>query len=261
MRFRILLAATAGAAVLLVTAAGPAAAAPANDSWEGALELRAPDLYIQDTQDATPNADEQGLTEGACGWSQQPKGSVWYKYPATQTGTFVVDAAFSDYQVNLVVVTREGDAWATPACFQTKATFTATAGKTYYVLAVAADGSNAGSLQLATSHGAVAWVDAYETGGRINTRGDAVLKGALFCGTGSVYTLKVQAEQRDGGAPVVGVGSKVGTCTGAETAWTVVADAPRRFKPGEALVTAELIVCDQTSCQTVDSRAYTQLTR
>jgi hypothetical protein len=247
-------------AAALVATAGPAVAAPpANDDWQGAYELTAPDYYIQDTQEATLGVEDLGLTEGACAWGMESKGTVWYKYTAPATATLDIDPSFSDYPVNLVVVTREGDAWGVPHCFSGKARIGVEAGTTYHVLAAAAPGSNAGSLQLATST-FPAWVDVHENA-EFTRRAAVVTHGALTCEAGVSYRLEVTAKQYPAGSDdIVGKRATAGTCTGSEQPWTVPVRASRgRFaidNSTEVFVT--LTTCSPT-CGTATSRAYVTL--
>lgn len=260
MNFRRPFALLAGTTALLATATGTASAAPPdNDDWQHASVMTAPDFYIQDTQEATLSPDDLGFTEGACAWGFESKGTVWYKYTAPDTATLDIDSSFSDYPVDLMVIEYDGDVFGVPHCFSTKARLGVEAGKTYYVLAAAAPGSNAGSLQLATSTFS-AWVDIHENA-ELTKRHAVVTHGALTCEAGASYKLKVTVKQYPVAADdLIGTKTAEGTCTGSEQEWTV------RVRAGNGTFTtdnsteafATLTTCSPT-CASTTSRAYVTL--
>lgn len=260
MNFRRPLALLAATAALLATATGTAAAAPPdNDDWQNAWALSAPDYIIQDTQEATLSHEDLGFTDAVCAWGMESKGTVWYKYTAPETATLVIDSSFSDYPVNLLVVEYDGEFFGVPHCSSTTARVGVEAGKTYYVLAAAAPGSNAGSLQLATStfNG---WVDVQENAELTNRRA-VVTHGALTCEAGASYRLDITVKQYPVAADdIVGSRATSGTCTGAEQQWTVPVRASRgRFSIDNSTeVFVTLTTCSPT-CGTATSRGYVTL--
>src|SRR5262245_31008634 len=82
------------AALLFLRAGGARAAAPANDTFEGAVSAPLGFSQMLDTTEATTDEDDAQLNQ--CGGSATDA-SVWYAITLASEGYVVVDVSQSDY--------------------------------------------------------------------------------------------------------------------------------------------------------------------
>ena len=128
------------------------AAAPDNDLSAGATAVTLGFSETLDTSEATTDAQDAQLNEN-CG-APATDASVWYAYEAAADGGVVVDVSESDYTAGVLVGVGTPGALETVACGPDTTAFNATAGTTYYLLAIddQFDGiGNGGTLRIAVA--------------------------------------------------------------------------------------------------------------
>lgn len=132
------------------TAGATTVAVPPNDTMDTATELTVGRI-VQDTREATNDADDMTIAE-ECGNVMAPqKGSVWYKVTATTDRVLTVDSAGSSYKVDLIGVRRNSPYHLFDCTTKnTKVTLNVKAGETVYLLSMSAfrGGGSAGTLHL-----------------------------------------------------------------------------------------------------------------
>ncbi len=149
---RVLRSITSVAALVAASALGvqPAfAAAPGNDTIGGATTASIGFSQVLDTTEATTDADDAQLN-ASCG-APATDASVWYTINLAADGGVVVDVSASDYSAGVLVGEGTPGALDTVACGPGTVGFAATAGTTYYVLAIddQQDGTgNGGALNI-----------------------------------------------------------------------------------------------------------------
>lgn len=247
---------TAAAATLAFVGitAGPAfAAPPSNDTVENATPVTVGFSETLDTTEATTDADDAQLNQ-VCG-APATDASVWYQYDATSDATVIVDVSASNYSAGVLVGVGEPGALEIVACGPLTVLFSATAGETYYVLAIddqSDGGGNGGQLQ-------ISFLDAGPTpsvalsvnpNGRVDSRGNALVHGSYTCENGEslelfgdVLQLRLVAVRAFFDTVITG------QCDGTRHTWRAVADPVRgRFTTDKALVTTFGFVCGQFLC-------------
>src|SRR3954462_12468287 len=93
--WRLFVTVTAAMGLLPLAAAPASAAPPANDEPLGAVALHLGDRVVQDTSEATTNAQDSALNAN-CG-APATNASVWYTYAPNMDRTVVLDTTASDY--------------------------------------------------------------------------------------------------------------------------------------------------------------------
>ena len=118
MRARLFIVTISAVTLLPMTAAPATAAPPGNDEPTGAVGLRLGDRVVQNTSQATTNAQDAALNE-ECG-APATNASVWYKYTSAVSRRVVLDTTTSGYSAGLLVfrgprlptlLLRAGPAW------------------------------------------------------------------------------------------------------------------------------------------------------
>src|SRR5919106_206305 len=125
------------------------AAVPSNDLFLGATVVTVPFSDTLDTTEATTDADDAELN-ASCG-APATDASVWYAFTAAADGGVVVDVSQSDYTAGVLVGVGTQGSLETVDCGPGTVGFTATAGTTYYILAIDDQedgGGNGGTLQI-----------------------------------------------------------------------------------------------------------------
>lgn len=118
------------------------AAVPGNDTIGGATTASIGFSQVLDTTEATTDADAQ--INASCG-APATDASVWYTINLAADGGVVVDVSASDYSAGVLVGVGTPGALDTVACGPGTVGFFATAGTTYYVLAIDDQGDGTGN--------------------------------------------------------------------------------------------------------------------
>lgn len=126
------LGATVGIAATTLVPQVAAAAAPANDEVGGAIALSVPDLFVQDTTEATTSPDEASLND-FCG-APRFDHAVWFTVTPTDSGTVAVDVSASDYAAGILVVQGAPGAFEPLLCGPGTVAGFAEAGVTYHIV-------------------------------------------------------------------------------------------------------------------------------
>ena len=241
-------------ALAVLLPAGPAAAAaPANDTPDGAVALEFGDTVTLDTTEATTDKSEDA-------WFQDcdPKyadATVWYTFTSpTRTGVDI-DWFESDYEIGMLVTTgTPGEDLETVLCGGGR--FTAEAGVTY-TIAIFDDQSDerrgrfgdatgprvdGGTLQLSVNTsdpvpGADLTVDQEAV---LDTDGSVTVTGTYSCTEASTSQVFGGIDQTVRGTKVSGFAEEFfeGTCDGTERPWTlVVVPDEGTFKEGKPATT------------------------
>src|SRR4029077_11902238 len=132
---------------LLTLAAAPASAAPpGNDEPQGAVVLHLGDRVVQNTSEATTNAQDEALNAN-CG-APATNASVWYKYSPHVDRNVVLDATASSYSSGMLVFKGTPTARSLVTCGPGSVVLRARAGKTYNIMVISDTNVNGGKLVL-----------------------------------------------------------------------------------------------------------------
>ena len=189
--------------------------------------------------------------------------SVWYAFTPSVSGTATISTAGSDYDTAAGVYTGSRGALSQLACndnwdgLSSQVSFQATAGATYYVLVVAANGVAADTLQLSASLTvppppltlALAYVSPAAVDGQTGT---AVVNGTIRCSRSVKATLTVSVGQQLGNSAArTAVGKRTVACAAkAVTAFavTVASTSSPGLSDGPAMVRLVATGCDALGC-------------
>jgi hypothetical protein len=245
-------AALIAATVLLLSLAGPAAAAvPGNDGPTGATAFVAlPYAIDQDTTDATVTTDDVG-----CGAGGLDQATVWYALTPTANVVVEVDARPSDYLVGVTLFIGSPDEDGRADCNDDVLSFEADAGTTYYLLFadVNDDGINGGSLR-ADIHEAppAVEIDVFvDPVAKVHPKtGAARVTGTITCDRPAEYAeVGVTLRETTGRFVTIGGGAGTTGCGPLPTAWaTIVTGENGRFVGGTAAASVTALACDARSC-------------
>jgi hypothetical protein len=244
------------AALLVALQAAPAAAAPpSNDTFGGATVASLGFSETLDTTEATTDADDAQLN-ATCG-APATDASVGYSFTAAADGGVVVDVSQSNYSAGVLVGVGTQGSLETVTCGPGTVGFAATAGTTYYVLAIDDQGDgagNGGTLQISFNEAPPPpTVDiTVDPVGRFDSHtGEAFLTGTYTCSNGDFIEVSGEARQAVGRLVVVGSFGffDVGTCDGTSHSWsaTVVSDNGR-FAGGKAMTVTFAFSCGTFEC-------------
>lgn len=236
------------------------AAAPANDVISDATVVTLGFSETLDTTQATTDADDAQLNS-SCG-APATDASVWYQIVGTDAGV-VVDVSSSNYSAGVLVGVGTPGNLSTIACGPGSTAFFASAGTTYYILAIddqGDGGGNGGTLNIGF-HAVPPppTVDiTLNQYGKVNTRtGVATISGTYSCSNGNSIDAFIEASQQAGRFVVLGSGEffDVGTCDGAPHNWTAaVYPQAGKFAGGKAMTVTFAFACGVFEC----SEGYTQ---
>src|SRR5919106_165995 len=147
--FSYLVTGLAAGMLMFVQTSTAVAAPPSNDTFGGATVVSLGFSEQLDTTEATTDADDAQLN-ATCG-APATDASVWYAFTAAADGGVVVDVSQSDYTAGVLVGVGTQGSLETVDCGPGTVGFTATAGTTYYILAIDDQedgGGNGGTLQI-----------------------------------------------------------------------------------------------------------------
>lgn len=215
--------------LLMVHAQAAAAAPPGNDVLTGATPVTLGFSGELDTTEATTDVDDAQL-DATCG-VPATDASVWYAFTPEVDADVVVDVSQSTYSPSVLVGVGTQGALETVACGPHTVTFPATAGTTYYLLAVDDQldgGGNGGTLRISVGEPPPpATLDVVtDPVARFDGRtGAATFTGTYTCSNVDSFNALGQVEQGD--RPSSSFGwfrfSGAGTCDGTTRSWSAVA--------------------------------------
>jgi len=232
------------------------AAAPANDTIAGATVVTLGYSETIDTTEATTDADDAQLNS-SCG-APATDASVWYAMDGSDTGV-IVDVSASNYSAGVLVGVGTPGSLSTIACGPGGVFFFASAGTTYYVLAIddQQDGvGNGGNLSISFTEFVIPPPPTLEISvnpyGTFNSRtGTATISGTYTCTDGDFIDVVVEARQRVGRLFILGSGSffDFGTCDGTSHPWSAeIFPQNGIFKGGKALSVNFAQTCGTFEC-------------
>jgi hypothetical protein len=241
---------------LTLQAQTAAAAPPSNDTLAGATPATIGFTEELDTSEATTDADDAQLSVSCGGFPTDA--SVWYAFTTAANTGVVVDVSQSSYTAGVLVGERfpSGDLGLV-ACGLGTATFFATAGTTYYVLAIDPQfdgGGNGGTLRISFNPGPPPptldiTVDRF---GRVDARtGVATITGTYTCTSADQIAVFVQARQDFGRFTVSGSGAFFDglTCDGTTRSWSAdVFPQGGKFAGGKAMTVTIAVSCGPLQC-------------
>lgn len=230
------------------------AAAPSNDVSSGATAVSIGFSETLDTTEATTDAEDAQLN-ASCG-APATDASVWY----TITGTdqfVIVDVSLSDYSAGVLVGVGTPGSLTTVACGPGTTGFFASAGTTYYVLAIddQQDGSgNGGQLNISfsTIPNSPTLAITVNPKGKVNTRsGVATISGTFTCTDADFVDLFVDARQNVGRFTIFGSGETFdfGNCDGSAHPWSAqVIPQNGKFAGGKTATISTAYACGTFEC-------------
>jgi hypothetical protein len=238
------------------------AAAPAHDTFGGALTVPIGYSEYLDTTEATTDAVDAELN--AC--FPATDASVWYSITGDGTDV-IVDVtltSYNSYSAGVIVVAG------TPGNFQQVACgayvqFLSESGTTYYVLAVDTQldgGGNGGFLQMSILH-APTLVVTVNSVGQVDPRtGVATIGGTYTCAGPDYVSISLDLRQNVGRFTIFGYNyyTDVGTCDGTAHNWsTSLITQNGKFAGGKSLATMSANACGPTGCAFSSSEQTIQL--
>ena len=252
MRVRSVVAAVAvslGAAMLIVQPA--AGAPPGADTVGGALAASIGFAQTIDTTQATTDADDAQLNV-SCG-APATDASISYTITVAEDTTVIVDVSTSSYSAGVLVGVGAPGALELAACGPGTVGFTASAGLTYYVLAIddqADGGGNGGTLNISfneTPPPPSIDVTVAPRGTFNGKTGGATLHGAYSCTDADFAFIDGTVIQQVGRVSTIQGSFEVvvaGACDGASHPWTAdVVPSNGKFKGGQSLTVAFTLAC------------------
>ncbi len=247
------------ALVLALSALGistPAALAapPSNDTFPGATPATLGFSETLDTTEATTDGDDAQLNTN-CG-APATDASVWYAFAGSDT-TVVVDVSQSNYSAGVLVGVGSQGNLQLVTCGPGAVAFFATAGTTYYVLAIddQFDGGGNGGI-LSISFNEVPPPPTLDITvnrfGQVNTRtGVATISGTYTCVNGDFIEVFVDARQNVGRFTIFGSGGffDFGTCDGTPHDWAAdILPQNGKFAGGKAMTLTFAFSCGPFQC-------------
>lgn len=247
----------AAATAAMLSLGSPAyAAAPSNDTASGATPIALGGSATQDTSEATTDTQDAQLNE-FCG-APATDASVWYAYSAATDGGVVVDVSSSSYTAGVLVGTGTPGALELVACGPDTTAFSATAGTTYYLLAIddQADGSgNGGTLRISVAEAPPPpTVDVtVDRVGHVNQKaGTATLTGTFTCTDADFLDLFGELKQAVGRFVVhgsFGFFADGTDCDGTPHPWSATVTPDNgKFAGGKAAAVTFTFACGAFDC-------------
>jgi hypothetical protein len=231
------------------------AAAPANDTIGGATPVSLGFSELLDTTEATTDSDDAQLNS-SCG-APATDASVWYVFTTSSDAQVVVDVSPSNYSAGILVGVGDPGNLQTITCGASTVTFSASAGTTYYVLAIddQNDGSgNGGMLSISFNEAPPPpTVDiTVNSVGEVNPRtGVAKISGTYTCSNGYYVDIYVSARQNVGRFSINGDGYffDFDTCDEVPHKWTTeIFPYSGKFAGGKAMTVTNASSCGIYEC-------------
>ena len=232
------------------------AAAPTNDTIDGATVVTLGYSETIDTTEATTDADDAQLNTD-CG-APATDASVWYAIDGTDTGV-IVDVSLSSYSAGVLVGVGAPGSLSIVACGPGSVFFFADAGMTYYVLAIDDQQDsigNGGNLSISFIEFVIPPPPTLDFSvnrfGSFNSKtGTATISGTYTCTDGDFVEVFVDARQRVGRLFIFGSGSffDFGTCDGTPHTWSAeIFPQNGLFKGGKTLTLNFSQTCGLFEC-------------
>jgi hypothetical protein len=249
------------AVCLLPLAAAPASAAPpGNDEPQGAVALHLGDRVVQDTSEATTNAQDTALNTN-CG-APATNASVWYKYSPGVDHKVVLDMTASSYSGGMLVFKGTPTADSLVACGQGAVALRARAGKTYNIMVISDTDVNGGTLVLTLKkppppprvHVSVA-------GRGVAFRGGAArIHGTYFCKRGEFAGLSGHLFQRAGRLKIQADFGRGIRCNARRHHWSARLVSPvGTYARGHAVAKVQIAACGIFVCREDRTRRHIHL--
>jgi hypothetical protein len=251
---RLVLVTLVALGALAIAAPAAVAAAPGNDTFGRATQAAIGFSQQLDTTEATTDADDAQLN-ASCG-APATDASVWYSLAGSDAGV-VVDVSQSDYSAGVLVGVGTQGNLQTVECGPGTVGFFASAGTTYYVLAIDDQndgGGNGGSLNISFNAAPPPpTVDiTLNKVGRVNAKtGVATISGTYTCSNADFIDAEIDASQRAGRVIISGFGAffDSGTCDGTSHDWSAqVFGDNGRFVGGKAMTVTFAFACGAFDC-------------
>jgi hypothetical protein len=227
---------------LVVLAASPAIAQPANDDFDSATVV--PGLPFTDqvnTTEATTAADDPECAgQGA---------TVWYSFTPTEDLRVEANTFGSDYDTTLSVYTGAPGALTQIACnddaagsVQSRVRFDATAGETYFFMVGSFASGPGGNLTFNLDVAPPPFelgLTIDPVGSVVPSKGVATISGTVTCSEPALVEVQGRMEQRVGRLLITGFFSTFVECTPPATAWSATVEGENGlFVAGRAQVDA-----------------------
>jgi hypothetical protein len=259
------------AAGLVVFAAAPAyAAAPANDTIDGAVAIAA--LPFSTTLDTTEATTDRGDTEAnppECG-APATAASVWYDLTLPGGDIVVADVSGSSYSAGVLVVSGDPGSFEFVTCGPGSVAFEAAPGVTYHMMVIddQLDGTgNGGTLvldvQTAPPPPQLSYTVA-PTASFDPATGSATIHGTVLCsGAVDFAFLQTEAKQKVGRGVVYGFGDTEIVCDGTTHNWSaeVLPVLGTKFAGGKAATVSLAFACGPIFCTDSFQEFQVQLKR
>ena len=239
----------------IVATGGPAfAAAPGNDTYPGStLVANTPFTDSVNTLEATSDVEDAAL-QAQCG-APAVEASVWYTITPTADTGLVADVSSSSYTAGVAVATGSPGSWQVVACGPGAASWAATAGQAYSVIAFddQPGAGNGGTLNITIDVAPpppTIDVTVNPTGTFNKQAGTATISGTVTCSGGADFAfLEVQLSQTAGRLIIRGFGGTEVTCDGLVRPWSLqVLGQNGIFAGGQALSVTTATACGKFAC-------------
>jgi hypothetical protein len=254
---RILTAATAAAALVLLPSSPAFAQPPANDDFDAAVAFtEVPFEATADTTEAT-RADDDPSCVGDDGHT------VWYTVTLSTTTEIVVDTFGSDYDTTLSAWIGERGSLVQVACnddtdtLQSRIDFTAEAGVTYHLMVGSFPETSGGNLVLngqALPPPMELAITLAPTG-TVTASGAAIIGGTVSCSRPGELSLVGTLRQQLGSRVTVGAFSTAVDCTGSHDWQATVLGETGIYRRGPAAGVAVAEFADPVRGEVVRVRA------
>jgi len=261
MRARRLLLPAMLAVVLLPLAAAPASAAPpGNDEPQGAVALHLGDRVVQDTSEATTNAQDDALNANC--EAPATNASVWYKYSPAVDRTVVLDMSASSYSGGMLVFKGTPTADSLVSCGPVAVGLRARAGQTYYIMVISDTDVNGGRLVLTLKNAATPRVHVSLARRGVAYRGGAArIHGTYFCKHGENFAgLISHLFQRAGRLKIQAQSDTEIRCDARRHHWSArLVSRVGTYARGPALAKVKIIACGTLVCRQDSAKRHIHL--
>jgi len=249
---RPFLAAAVTAAALLGAAVPAMAAAPANDTVDGATVISAlPFTDTADTTEATTDATDAALNAG-CG-APATEASVWYAFTPATDGAVIVDVSQSSYSAGVLLATGSPGNLQLVNCGPLAVIQQTFAGQTLYIMAIddTPGAGNGGTLKISVTEAPpppqlALTVDPI---GHFDARtGAATLTGTVSCSGGDFVDIQSQLSQNVGRFTIRGIGFQELGCNGTQRWSATIFPDNGKFAGGKAASFTFSFACGPVFC-------------
>lgn len=257
---RQLVAALMAVGVLPLTAVPASAAPPGNDEPQGAVVLHLGDRVVQDTTEATTNAQDDALNAN-CG-APATAASVWYAYSPDVARRVVLDMTASDYSGGMMVFAGAPTADSLVSCGHGKVGLRAQGGQTYSIMVFSDTDVTGGRLVLSVENPPPPPRVQVSVAGRgVAFRGGAArLHGTYSCANGDFNVLNGSLLQRAGRLKIQAEFGREIRCTGSRHRWSVRLVSPvGTYARGRAVATVRIVACGVFVCRQGSSKRQVHL--